>query len=83
MWQQVNEHIVNWYVALTKTQKYLFYLLTFNVIGSTFITIMSYFISTYFDIKFWAFFLAISIGFMYRFVMRTLDKQRVVNFGQR
>jgi hypothetical protein len=78
----IKEHVVKWYSALTKKQRYLFYLLTFNVVGSTFNTIMSYFNPAYFDAKIWGIALVVSIGFMYRFVLRTARKQKVVKFGK-
>lgn len=75
------EHIVKWYSELGKRQKYLFYLLTFNVLGSTFNTILSYNHPVYFDTKIWGIAAVVSVGFMYRFVVRTYRKQKVVRFG--
>jgi hypothetical protein len=75
------EQIGKWYIGLSKNQKYLFYLLTFNVIGSTFNTILSYFNPAFFDVKIWGIAAVVSIGFMYRFVLRTYRKQKVVKFG--
>jgi hypothetical protein len=82
MWQRTSDFIVKWYGTLTKKQRYLFYLLTFNVVGSTFNTIMSYFNPVHFDAKIWGIALVVSIGFLYRFIMRTFRKQKVVKFGK-
>jgi hypothetical protein len=78
----VKEHMDKWYSALTKKQRYLFYLLTFNIIGSTFNTILSYSNPAHFDAKIWGITLIVSVGFMYRFVLRTFRKQKVVKFGK-
>ena len=73
--------MVKWYITLTNGQKYLFYLLTFNVIGSIFNLIVSHHHSSFFEPWGWAIFMLFTIGCLYRFIMLTFRKQRVVKFG--